>query len=307
MKILIVANGKLGDGRFSHFVNEQVASIQDLGVELLPFKITRKGIGGYVKEIILLRREIRNLNSCPVIIHAHSGLCGFIANMQRTFPVVTTYHGSDIHSGGWRLILSKISMNLSKYNIFVSSKLMERASYNKSNSCVLPCGIDVDKIYKIPRLEALKKLKRQKNFVLFSGSFSNPVKNYKLAQEAMQFFPDLELVELEGYNRDEVCLLMNAARCLLMTSVREGSPQVIKEAMACGTPIVSVDVGDVKEVIGNTSGCFIAEYNAVDVANKIRESLNFEQKTNGRERIIELGLDNKAIAQKIINIYSLIK
>ena len=141
-------------------------------------------------------------------------------------------------------------------------------------------------------------------FVLFSGSFTNEVKNPTLAKEAMAKVDNAELVELRGYSREEVNLLMNAADCLLMTSHREGSPQVIKEAMACGTPVVSVDVGDVKEVIGHTEGCYIAERDPEDIAEKIRQALAFKGKTNGRQRIIDLGLSNDLVAKKLIEIYN---
>lgn len=140
-------------------------------------------------------------------------------------------------------------------------------------------------------------------FVLFSGSFTNDVKNPALAKLAMEKVVDAELVELRGYNREEVNLLMNAADCLLMTSHREGSPQVIKETMACGTPVVSVDVGDVKDVINDTDGCYIAERNPEDLAEKIRLALAFKGKTNGRQRIIDLGLSNDLVAKRLIEIY----
>jgi len=141
-------------------------------------------------------------------------------------------------------------------------------------------------------------------FVLFSGSFSNEVKNPALAKEAMENVADAEFVELRGYNRKEVNLLMNAADCLLMTSHREGSPQVVKEALACGTPIVSVDVGDVKDVVSGTEGCYIAERNPDDISDKIRQALAFKGKTNGRQRIIDLGLNNELVANRLVSIYN---
>ena len=299
MKILIVANSNPGD--FSPFVTEQSAALRDAGEDVSMFGIVGKGIPGYLKNLTGIRRVIREYR--PDLIHAHYGLSGLCANLQRTVPVVTTYHGSDIHSGGWILKMSQMAMRLSAYNVFVSEKLQKRSGYTKSNVCVLPCGIDLSAIKDIPKLEAKKLSGHDKPFVLFAGSFANDIKNYPLAKEAMRHVSGADLVELQGYSRQEVSLLMNAADCLLLTSHREGSPQVIKEAMACGTPIVSVDVGDVKDIIGSTAGCFIAEKKAEDIAAKIHKALAFHDKTDGRRRIIEMGLDNTSVAKKLVGIY----
>ena len=99
---------------------------------------------------------------------------------------------------------------------------------------------------------------------------------------------------------------MNSVDLCLMVSKTEGSPQVIKEAMACNCPIVSADVGDVKEVIGKTEGCFVCFYDPGDVAEKLKMALDYRkihESTQGRNRIIELGLDSETIAKRIISIY----
>jgi len=72
--------------------------------------------------------------------------------------------------------------------------------------------------------------------------------------------------------------------------------------MACSCPIVSVDVGDVKEIISGTKACFVTSYNPTDVADKLQQALNFGGKTDGRSRIVQF--DNNELAKKIINIYN---
>ena len=299
MKILIVGN--YNPGHFSPFIVEQIQALRQSGVLVDTYGIVGKGILGYLRNITGIKRKIREFQ--PDLIHAHYGLSGLCANLQRKVPVVTTYHGSDIHSGGWVLKLSQLAIKLSAYNIFISKRLQELSGTHQSNTAIIPCGIDMETIHDTPRHEAKRLMKRDKPFVLFSGSFTNDVKNATLAKEAMAKVDDAELVELRGYSREEVNLLMNAADCLLMTSHREGSPQVIKEAMACGTPVVSVDVGDVKDVIGDTEGCYIAERNPDDIADKIRQALAFKGKTNGRQRIIDLGLSNDLVAKRLIEVY----
>lgn len=301
IRVLVIAN--YNKGYFSPFVVEQVEALKKEGVEVDFYGIVGKGIWGYLKNVHGICKKIHAF--APHLVHAHYGLSGLCANLQRIVPVVTTYHGSDIHSGGMLLKLSRMAMHLSAYNIFVSRKMLEMSGYKKSNAQILSCGVDLNRIKVVPRAEARRilGLDIHKKLVLFSGSFDNAIKNYELAREAVDRVPEAELIELKGYSREEVNLLMNACDVQLTTSHRESGPLVVKEAMACGTPVVSVDVGDVKEVMGNTAGCYIAERHPDDLADKIKQALAFQDKTTGRLRIIELGLDNNVIAKRLIDVY----
>lgn len=302
MKILIIAN--YNSGHFAPFVMEQASCLSKEGVEVEMFGIVGKSFIGYLKNVPKIRQIIREFH--PDLIHAHYGLSGLCANLQREMPVVTTYHGSDIHCGGWILKLSQLAMKFSAFNIFVSRKMLELSGFNKDNSCVQPCGLDLDLFKEIPRSQARKKLGIDINekIGLFSSSFDNSIKNYPLAIAAIDKVKGVRLMELKGYSRQEVNLLMNACDFQLTTSIRESGPLVVKEAMACGTPIVSVDVGDVREVIGDTEGCYIAERTPEDIAEKIRMALTFTGKTKGRQRIIDLGLSNDLVAKRLIEVYN---
>lgn len=142
-----------------------------------------------------------------------------------------------------------------------------------------------------------------RKYVLFSGAFDNTVKNAPLAKAAMDLVPDAELLELTGFSRMQVATLMQAVDALLMTSFTEGSPQVVKEAMACGCPVVSVDVGDVRDVTDGVAGCFVTDRDEESLASAIEEALRFGRKTSGRDRIIGKGLTNDLIARRIIDVY----
>lgn len=301
MKVLIVANHNTG--RFSPFVVEQVESLRKAGVEIDYFGIVGKGAWGYLRNLPALQRKIKEWK--PDIVHAHYGLSGLLATLQNRVPVVVTYHGSDIHGGGLILKLSQICMKRAAYNIFVSEKLRQRANYTKKNLQVLPCGVNIEEFVPMGKDEARIKLGwgMKKNYVLFAGAFDNVVKNAPLAKEATDMLNGAELMELKGYTRRQVCLAMNACDCLLMTSHNEGSPQVIKEAMACNTPVVSVRVGDVEDVVKGTIGCHIADYDAVDIANKLIAAFAFGSRTAGRQRIIELGLSNELVAKRVKRVY----
>ena len=137
---------------------------------------------------------------------------------------------------------------------------------------------------------------------IFSSNFTNNVKNYPLARKVMDLIEPSQLIEMIGYNRTEVTLLMNACNALLVTSKNESGPLVVKEAMACGCPLVSTDVGDVKYVIGETEGCFVTTFEPEDIAEKLNMAISIGR-CNGRERIIKLGLDIEKVAENIISVY----
>lgn len=303
MRVLIVSSFKPSlEGNIAPFVKEQAEAIAQQGVECLYYLVRGKGILGYLRELPSLRKRIREIE--PDVVHAHFGLCGLLANLQRKVPVVTTYHGSDINVPSIRRF-SKLAIRLSMHNIFVSRRLAEIAKPKKNNYSIIPCGINLEDYPIIDKFEARQKmgLEPDKKYVLFAGAFDNPVKNPQLAKDAVSLIPDVDLLELKGYSRHQVALLMNAVDCFLMTSHTEGSPQVIKEAMACGCPIVSVDVGDVAEVIIGVEGCSISERNPQGIANKILEVIQTGQRTMVRNRIIELGLANDIIAKQLNETY----
>lgn len=304
MRILIVANHN--PRHYTTFITEQVESVRQLGVEIDYYGVHGKGIMGYLSNLSSLKAKIHEYR--PDLIHAHYGLSGLLANLQREVPVVTSYHGSDIHSGGQTLFFSKLATRLSAYNIFVSKRLLEQSGYNGPNKCIISCGIDMNTFHPIDRAVARKTLGWDPNgtYVFFGGAFDNLVKNSPLAKAAVAQIEGAQLMEMRGYTRKEVNLAMNAADCLLMTSHREGGPLVVKEAMACGTPVVAVRVGDAEETMKGVEGCYVASHDVKDVTSCLRQALSFQGKTKGRQRIIDLGLPMEQVAEQIINIYHIV-
>ena len=321
MKVLIVCSKN--SGKVAPFITEQAESLRKSGIEVEYFTIVGKGIEGYLKNYKLLQQAIKNIH--PDIIHAHYGLSGLLANLQRRIPVVTTYHGSDINEPKV-YPFSRLCMMLSKRNIFVFDRTTPKPrplspfgyflqkEKDKGNpvfgglkNAVIPCGVDIDLFKPMGRQEArtLLGLDGDKKYILFAGAFDNRVKNSGLAIQAVSLLNDTNIVllELKGYSRQQVVELMNAVDGVVMTSFTEGSPQFIKEAMACNCPIVSVSVGDVPQVIEKVEGCFLATYEPADVAEKIRMALEFGQRTKGREQLMEMQLDLESVAERVRNVY----
>jgi glycosyltransferase involved in cell wall biosynthesis len=109
--------------------------------------------------------------------------------------------------------------------------------------------------------------------VLFASGNGDPVKRPWLASAAVAKINregrKVELHFLSGVQNSEVPAWLNAGDVLLLTSLHEGSPTVVKEALACGLPVVSVDVGDVAERIGHIKGCYLAPAESEILAEKL--------------------------------------
>ncbi len=298
MKVLIVASGN--SNAVSPFILDQTNVLSNKGISIEYFLVKGSGVFGYLQNITHLLKAIKKFK--PNVIHAHYGLSGLLCCLQRKIPVVTTFHGSDVNVKKNRLF-SKIADKLSYKSIFVSKNLSDLMNSNSFD--IIPCGVDMDIFYPIEKLHARSQLNllQNKKYVLFSSAFDNKVKNYPLAKMGIRELNDenVELIELKGYSRKQVALLMNAVDAVLMTSLSEGSPQFIKEALACNCPVVSVDVGDVNDLIHNIEGCFISSYNISEIANNLRKAIYFGR-TNSRKGIEHL--DNDLIGNKIINIYN---
>lgn len=127
-----------------------------------------------------------------------------------------------------------------------------------------------------------------------------------MAKEAVQLVGDkkLQLINPFPIKHDQFPKFMNSCSLFILTSYNEGSPNVIKEAMACNIPIVATNVGDINEVIGKTKGCFISSFETSEFSDKIKKALIFGSRTDGRKDIKHL--ESGLVAQKIIKIYNTI-
>ena len=313
MRVLVVYSGN--HKQVAPFIVEQADALREAGCEVQLFSVEGHGMRGYLRCLPMLKKAIAEYQ--PDIVHAHYGLCGLLCTLQHKVPVVVTYHGSDINNRKVRM-LSLLTMRRAAHNIFVSKKLLQIVQSNFQFSIlnfqfsILPCGVDTHVFHPMPREEAMKELsahathaiKQSSNqaikLVLFAGAFDNEVKNPQLAKEACALVPDVTLLELKGYSRMEVAALMNIADMLLMTSHSEGSPQVIKEALACGLPVVSVDVGDVAETTSGVVNCRIVKdrspqklANAIE--SVIKNSLHIKPDMNR--------FDNRKTAIQLVRIY----
>lgn len=316
VKVLFVSSGNSKAG-ISPIVRGQGESLTRNGIDLDYFTIVGKGIEGYLKNIPHFRKYLATNNYD--LIHAHYGLCGLVSELSRkTEKLVVSFMGDDLigsnKSDGSYTLKSKFIVGINKYfavnkydyNIVKSDQLKKKIRVVQKIR-IIPNGVNLKTFFPLNKDVSRKGLRidKKQKIILFVANPERNEKNYLLAKRACKILglSNVNLKPLQNVTQDILNLHYNAADVLLLTSYHEGSPNVIKESMACNCPIVSADVGDVKEVIGNTEGCYITSYDPEDVAEKIKMGIDFSKKTKGRDRIISMGLDSDSTAKKIINLY----
>ena len=298
MRILIIASGN--SSQISPFVKEQAESLVKQGLSVEFFLIKGKGLFGYLRNYFLLLKKIRYKEYD--LLHAHYGLSGLLATMQLSIPVVITFHGSDVNMKK-NYLFSRIASRLSAANIFVHRNLPEKLKLYRGSVNIIPCGFDNNLFFPIPKDEARKTLKWGKNtrYIVFSSAFDNKIKNVQLAWSAISGINNCNLIELKEYGKEKINLILNASDLLLVTSLSETGPIIVKEALACNCPIISTNVGDVQKLIKNVRNCYISSYNPDDIKNRISLVFRSNKRANGEKVIKNFKLEN--IAYKVIDVY----
>lgn len=306
MKVLFVASGNKAVGSVSAFVQSQYDSLAEENLDMVMFPVAGHGFWGYMKQLIALRRLIRREK--PDVIHAHYSACGYLvalAALGFKSKLVVSLLGSfprvDRKLKIVRWCIDKV------WDATIVKSERTRSQLNRSLP-VIPNGVNIEKFSLIDQNMARDQVgfESGKKYVIFVSNPARPEKRYSLAQKVVSLLADSNVVLFPVFNRthDEVVTYMCAADLLLMTSSREGSPNVIKEAMACNCPIVVTDVGDVHERLDGLDGCYVAKtFKAAEISELVSKALAFGQRTEGRKTLIEQGLTTHDIAKKIVKVY----
>ena len=301
MKILFVYRG-YETMRSNSVVDFQRDALLTDGCRIDSFAFCRGGLKGYFNAWKQLRKTLKNQHFD--ILHAHYSFSGFIAALATRKPVICSLMGSDLFN---QCIILKFITRF--FYAFLWKKVVVKSIEMKKilpRSILIPNGVDLSNFRETSKREALNKTAfdaNKKNIIFVAQDPESNVKNIKLVKKALSVLDDdnICLNIVSGKTFEELPYYYNGADMLILTSLSEGSPNVIKEAMACNCPIVATDVGDVKEVIGDTEGCYLTSFDPVDVAKKIQKALAFGKRTNGREKIKRF--DSKLIAKQIIEVY----
>jgi glycosyltransferase involved in cell wall biosynthesis len=272
------------------FVEQQIRSLRETGltVEVMLVDRAQRGMGVYLG----LGRKVRErLSSFDAdLVHSMYGgvMAAQVVDAVKDRPTVVTFHGSDLLgerlSGTARRMIAGVGVWASvkaarqaSGTVVVSHALkrflLERV--HPRHVRVIPCGVDLEQFKTLDRDLCRQRLGWDKSsfHVLFPATNGNPVKRPDLARAAVEAVHKngmkVTLHYLQSVPHGEVPIWLNASDVLIMTSLHEGSPTVVKEALACQIPIVSVDVGDVSERIAGVPGCYLAEAEPGALASKL--------------------------------------
>lgn len=259
------------------------------------------------------------------LVHAQWGQSA-LSVIPKSCPLVVTYRGDDlegiINSKGKHRIgsyilqfISRVVSKISNHNIVVSSHMTNKLWSKSTPVSIIPSGIDFSIIPKITKAEAKIKwnFPLDKKVVIFPNDKSQARKRFDLVEKSIELLPKeyknkVELKVVFGFKHYEILEQMIASDFLVFASIHEGSPNVVKEAIACNLPIISVNVADVKERIGEIKGCHVVEgYNAQDLANALKLALEYDYSDYSSIEYARV-LDENVLIKKLISIYnSLVK
>jgi glycosyltransferase involved in cell wall biosynthesis len=297
------------------FIARQAEFLRREGVEvdLYPFRAARNP-GNYLAAWREVRRRVQR--GCYDLVHAQFGQSGLTA-LPKHLPLVVTFRGDDLEGiigekgryvpAGWLLRL--ISRNVARQAdaAIVVSEHMKRYLPSSVAAHVIPSGIDLELFRPQPRDVVRRRLglPLDQHLVLFVGNPGLARKRHGLAQEAVgivnQSIPARLMVGWE-LPHDQIAALMSACDALLCTSMQEGSPNAVKEALACNLPVVSVPVGDVALRLRGVAGCELCQDDRVEtVAAALERVLRRGQRIDGRSAVQHL--DERVLTQQLIGIY----
>jgi glycosyltransferase involved in cell wall biosynthesis len=252
----------------------------------------------------------------------YGGIVGFVAVWTISDrAVAVSFCGSDLLGES---LTNSVSRLAASYGVFASRHAARKATgivvksrnladalpddVDRARVRIIPNGVDLDRFTPLDRSSCRRRLnwRNDRFHVLFSTNAGAPDKRPHLAHAAVRELNSLgigaEFHQLSGVVHEEVPLWLNASDAVLVTSVSEGSPNIVKEALACNVPVVSLDVGDVREQIHGIHGCYIASDNPKDLADKLGAVRKGPSRVSGRPKMEQLSLS--VVAQRLRAFYA---
>ncbi|EFI35313.1 glycosyl transferase group 1 [Desulfonatronospira thiodismutans ASO3-1] len=297
------------------FIDRQMESLREAGLDITSFSIESfRSKYNYIKKSRLLRDYLKE--NRVDIVHAHYSYAGLTCGISKIRPLVVSLMGTDVYGRVGKSLADRtinfinrmiIRLLASRWDAVIVKSEQMKKFISHSNLHVIPNGVDFGKFYPMDRLKAqsLLNLDPHKTLILFGGNPDNPRKNYALAREVFKLvsleIQDISMIHLKNIPHQEIPVYLSACSCLLMTSIMEGSPNILKEALACNLPVVSVRVGDAEERLAGMDMCRICSYDPMELARNVTEVIGQGLRPDNRSRIQDLEIGR--VADRITSVY----
>jgi glycosyltransferase involved in cell wall biosynthesis len=307
---------KPGVPRTTVFIRRQAEFVERAGVDLDVFAFEGgKNPYNYVRAWVQLRRRLRSRRYD--LIHAQFGQSGLLAFPKRV-PLVVTFRGSDVlgivrnrdgHYSKAGRLLQRASRFVARHAdaVIVVSRHLAKQLRTRATMHVIPSGIDFTLFRPMPRDAARRRLglDPRERLVPFVGRTNQARKRYRLAKHAVDLLNarmPARLVVAWNLHHEQIPLYMNACDVLVFTSMQEGSPNVVKEALACNLPVVSVKVGDVPDRLHGVKGCELcADDQPATIAAALERVLRRGARVDGQTAV--QALDENRLTAKVLDVY----
>jgi teichuronic acid biosynthesis glycosyltransferase TuaC len=316
IRVLVVIPGGGADNSMV-FARREMGFIEKKGVAVQWFFLaSRTVLPTIVREVRRLRQAIREFE--PSLIHAHYGsMTAFLCAVNTNLPLVITFRGSDLNpcpsNNRVRIlfahVLSQIASLRARRVICVSRELRGRLWWAKERTSVVTTGVDRELFKPVDKHQARASLNwPDQPVILFNAGAEPKIKRLDLALETLRCVKvrrnDVRMEVLQGsVDPQRIPLYLGAADALLVTSDYEGSPTIVKEAISCGLPVVSVDVGDVKERLAGITPSYIVARNPELLAEAVLQILDAGTRSNGPA--LSQALDLDYTVDRVLDTYSL--
>ncbi len=299
------------------FLVEQVEFLRRAGVavEVFFFRGAKHPVN-YLKAWWRFNRQYWRCRDRYDLVHAQFGQAALIPWPKR-WPLVITFHGVDLLGqlspegrptlqGQFLVGVGRTAARFADAVVVVSNEMRQKLPATKPLH-ILPTGVDLASLPCLTCAEARRKLDlpADERLALFVGSPHDPLKRYALAQQAVDVLSrrlPTRLILGWGRPHRDILVMMHACDVLVITSLQEGSPTIVKEALACNLPIVSVVVGDVVERLQGIEGCAItADDRPEAIASALEQILRRGRRISGRDSVEQL--DQRTLTDRLVAIY----
>lgn len=312
MKVLLISNMYPRGSSFSGiFVKHQVESIEKLGVQVIKSVKESRSVLGYfpfifesIYKILFYDYDIVHAHYVP-----HSALIPAMLKWIKKKPLIVTFHGTDARIFPFK---NRINRMLTMLVVNHSDRIIARSEEMKSvlgklgcpgqKIVVISAGVDISLFHPADKNRARDDLGLpvDKHIILYVGRL-HEMKGVNDIYACAKHMPetlfvmvgdgavktDLKNCMFVGRKEyDEIPVWMSAADILVLPSYSEGLPNVVMEALSCGTPAIVTDVGGCPEVVKDGETGFVVPMGDVDaLVERITYLLNDKEMIERMGRI----------------------